>query len=259
MNLNFPLILVTAAFITGIVALFDKLFFARNRIATNTKRPIAIDYCYSLFPILLIVLVIRSFGYEAWRIPSGSLEPTLLPGDLILVNKFDYGLRLPVVDKKIVAISEPKTGDIVIFPSKIHPFLIKRVIGIPGDHISYINKVLYVNGHQASQQFLGNTTDTDGNGNKWPVKQLQENLLGIKHNIYVNPALASDNFTNIIVPPGKYFVMGDNRDDSLDSRYWGFVPEKTLVGKAVLVLFSWDHENMHFRLSRFGKKIYLQT
>lgn len=256
MNINFPLILVVAVFITGLVALIDKVFFARKR-APDARRPSIIDGCYSLFPILLLVLVIRSFIVEPFHIPSGSLKPTLLTGDLILVNKYDYGLRLPVVDTKIFKVSEPKIGDIVVFHWPVNPSLdfIKRVIGVPGDHISYINKVLYVNGVKADQRPIGYDVDSNDTGPVWTVQKLQENLSGIQHDIYINPQAPTTDFTNLIVPKGEYFVMGDNRDDSDDSRIWGFVPEKNLVGKAILVWLSWDNNNWHVRWSRIGHRI----
>jgi signal peptidase I len=256
MNINFPLILVIVVLASGLVALIDKLFFARKR-ASDAPRPGFIDACYSLFPILLLVLVIRSFLVEPFHIPSGSLKPTLLTGDLILVNKYDYGLRLPVLDTKILKVSEPKLGDIVVFHWPVNPSIdfIKRVIGVPGDRISYINKVLYVNGQKASQQLIGYAVDSNDSGPVWTVQKLQENLLGIQHDIYINPQQPAIDFTDLVVPKGQYFVMGDNRDDSEDSRYWGFVPEKYLVGKAFLIWLSWDSNNWRVRWSRIGHRI----
>jgi signal peptidase I len=264
MNFNFELILFYAALISGLIALFDVLFLApRRKLAqkdttAEVKLPLIIDYARSFFPVLLIVFLLRSFLYEPFRIPSGSLEPTLLMGDFILVNKFDYGIRLPVVHKKIVGNAMPQRGDIMVFrwpPNPSYDF-IKRVIGLPGDKISYVNKELYVNGQQVPQEFLHNSTATDETGGTWQALEKQENLLGVKHNIYVDSAKTSRDFHNIIVPEGMYFVMGDNRDDSADSRYWGFVPDKNLVGKAVLVWLSWDSAKKTLRFSRMGRLIH---
>lgn len=256
MNVDFALILVIAVVITGIIALLDILWFAKKRSA-DTKPNIIIDYARSLFPIFLLVLIIRSFIVEPFRIPSGSLEPSLLPGDFVVTNKFAYGLRLPVLDTKIFNTWEPKTGQIVVFRWPNNPSIdyIKRTIGVPGDHISYINKVLYVNGKQATQKALGYALDTDGQGKAWIVEKVQENLQGVVHDIYIDPNQPAINFTNVVVPKGMYFMMGDNRDDSYDSRYWGFVPEQNLVGKAFVIFFSWNSERNNVRWSRLGQWI----
>jgi signal peptidase I len=270
MNFNFELILFYAVFFSGLIALFDLIFLDKKRrqaFAKKTKqmkhppkmkRPIVIEYARSFFPILLIVFFLRSFLYEPFRIPTGSLEPTLLAGDFILVNKYDYGIRLPVIHKKILAVDEPKRGDIIVFRWPPDPSIdfIKRVIGIPGDRISYIDKTLYINGHIIPQTFLRNTTDQDNNGDRWEVVEKQENLLGIQHSIYQNTQRSSDDINDIIVPEGMYFVMGDNRDDSADSRYWGFVPEKNIVGKANMVWMNWDSEDHTIRWNRIGKLVH---
>lgn len=240
MNFNFELILFYATVICGVIALFDRLFLAKKR--SSEKLPIIIDYARSFFPILLIVFLFRSFLYEPFRIPSGSLKPTLLEGDFILVNKFDYGIRLPVIHKTIYKIHEPLRGDIIVFrwpPNPSYDF-IKRVIGVPGDHISYINKILYVNGHEMPQTFMKEASDFDQTGNTFNVTQKEENLLGVKHAIFQNPNVTITDFKDIVVPQGMYFAMGDNRDNSADSRYWGFIPEENIVGKAILVWMSWN-------------------
>ena len=146
MNFNFELILFYAVVISGAIALFDLIFLAKKRKQTHVKKlPILIDYAYSFFPVLLLVFLLRSFLYEPFRIPSGSLKPTLEIGDFILVNKFDYGIRLPVTHQKLYAIGEPKRGDIIVFRFPLNPsiYFIKRVIGVPGDHIRYSDKILY--------------------------------------------------------------------------------------------------------------------
>lgn len=269
MNFNFELILFYATVISGLIALFDLVFLGKkrreayqlsNKNVTNPpemKYPLLIEYARSFFPILLIVFLLRSFLFEPFRIPSSSLEPTLLVGDFLLVNKFNYGLRLPVVHKEVFKINQPKRGDIFVFRFPANPSIdfIKRVIGLPGDHIKYIDKVLYVNGQKIPQEMLASVTRIDEQGITQPVLLKQEDLLGVKHDIYQNKNQSSENFDDIIVPEGMYFAMGDNRDDSADSRYWGFVPDKNIIGKAVLILGSWDSSKYRLRLSRSFQKI----
>jgi signal peptidase I len=257
MNFNYELILFYAVITSGLVALLDTIILApKRKKAKQKKLPVLIDYARTFFPILLIVFSARSFGFEPRRIPSGSLKPTLLVGDLVLVNKFAYGIRLPVVHKKIFSISEPKRGDIVVFrePPQESRDLIKRVIGIPGDHITYKNKMLYINGKEIPQSFVEYTTDQRDNLNPWGVVQKQENLFGISHGIYQIPGRENDDF-DVVVPQGKYFMMGDNRDDSADSRYWGFMPEKNIIEKATHVLISFDSIKHPVRWERITSKI----
>lgn len=255
MNVDFEKILFYIILTTGVIVLVDIIFLARKR-KKNTKMPRIIEYARSFFPILLIVFSIRSFAYEPFRIPSGSLKPTLLVGDFILVNKFDYGIRLPVIHTKILSIGEPKRGDIVVFREPVTESrdLIKRVIGTPGDHIVYKDKILYVNGQVASQQFEKYTTDFDDGLEPWAVEQREENLLGIKHGIYLIPTKGNDDF-DVVVPSHSYFMMGDNRDDSGDSRYWGFLPDENIIGKATHVLVSFDTTTHPVRWERTTSKI----
>jgi signal peptidase I len=258
MNFNFELILFYATAITGIIYLADVFFFAsRRKKAGRTKLPLIIDYGRSFFPVLLIVFLLRSFLFEPFRIPTGSLEPTVLIGDFILLNKFHYGIRLPIIQKEVINMSKPARGDIMVFrwPPDPSYYFIKRVIGLPGDKISYINKELYVNGQKIPQAFLQDSMATDGKGASWPVLENQENLLGVKHKLFVDPAKTSRDYRDIQVPEGMYFVMGDNRDDSADSRYWGFVPDKNIVGKAVLIWMSWDSAKTNIRWNRLGRMI----
>ena len=259
MNFDFELILFYAVLLTGFIALIDILFFAKKRKkAGKVKLPLLIDYSRSFFPILLIVFLLRSFLIDPFRIPSGSLEPTLFPGDLILVNKYQYGIRLPIVHKKIYSIHEPKRGDIVVFRWPPNPsfYFIKRIIGVPGDKISYINKKLYINGQEIPQTFVKNAIDQDEAGKTWDVQQKEENLLGVSHAIYETIAKSTDDFHDVEVPKGMYFAMGDNRDDSADSRYWGFVPEQNIVGHALLIWFSWDSNEHTIRWNRIGRVIH---
>lgn len=257
MHIDFPLILVSTTLLTGLISLLDIIFLAPGRKRNNQEMPTMIDYARSFFPVLLIVLIIRSFIVQPFRVPTGSLEPTILPNDFVAVNQFAYGLRLPVLNKKIVNIGKPKKGDIVVFRYPVNPKLdyVKRVIGIPGDHITYKNKILTINGQEIKQQFLKTGIDFEPPGIYIPVDVKEEILNGIKYKILINKEnnIAPDFETT--VPEGQYFVMGDNRDNSIDSRYWGFVPEENLIGKAFLIWFSWDSTHYRIRWSRIGTKL----
>lgn len=255
--MNFELLLSIAVLVTGSITLVDQLFLVSHRRKKGLVKPAPIvEYARSFFPILLLVLLLRSFLAEPFRIPSGSEKPDLLVGDFIITNKFAYGIRLPVFHNKLIAIGEPKRGDVVVFlwPRDTSTYFIKRVVGLPGDIITYKNKVLTINGIPASQTPLGSTIDYESLEKQWPVLLQQENLLGVKHPIYIRPDQAADDFS-IQVPPGNYFMMGDNRDNSYDSRYWGFVPEKDLVGKAMWIFFSWDSQHNRVRWHRIGARI----
>lgn len=263
MYFDFELILFYATLITGIIWLLDLLILQpKRKRARQPAPPLLIDYARSFFPILLIVFLLRSFLFEPFRIPSGSLEPTLLVGDFILLNKYDYGVRLPIVRKKIFAIGEPQRGDIMVFRWPPNPayYFIKRVIGLPGDQISYINKELFVNGQKIPQTELDMSQTKSGaplpvSGDEWGMQKKEEDLLGMKHKIYILPTRASRDYKDIVVPKGMYFVMGDNRDNSADSRYFGFVPDRNIVGKAVLVWMSWDSAKTGIRWNRLGTLI----
>ena len=266
----FPLILLVLVVASGIVSLIDQVFFKKSRVAAvlkNTpdfkklskkerheklKGPIVTDYCRSLFPVFLLVLFLRSFVGEFFQIPSASMLPNYLIGDYLVVNKFAYGIRLPIWGTKIIAIGEPKRGDVIIcnFPVDTQVDFIKRVVGIPGDHISYLNKKLSINGVPVPMVFEGNKI-IEGASDTQAVEQYSENISGNTHGI-INMPWRQDthDFTNIVVPQGEYFVMGDNRDDSEDSRYWGFVDEKYLVGKPEIVVLSIGDQGV--RWNRIG-------
>lgn len=261
MNVNFELILFYATIITGLISLFDIIFLAPKRKRARKdadKLPLIIDYARSFFPVLLIVFLLRSFLFEPFRIPSGSLEPTLLMGDFIIVNKYDYGIRLPVAHTKIIENNIPKRGDIIVFRWPPNPSVdfIKRVIGLPGDHISYVNKELTINGQKIPQTFLKTSMAQDENGGEWQAQEKEEDLMGVKHKIFVDANKTTRDYKDIVVPKNTYFVMGDNRDYSADSRYWGFVPDKNIVGKAVLIWMSWDSPNTNVRWKRLGSLIH---
>jgi len=215
------------------------------------RQPTWIEYSGSFFPVIALVFFLRSFLYEPFKIPSSSMVPTLVVGDLILVNKFIYGIRLPIINKKIIDISTPKRGDVMVFRFPEDPSLdyIKRVVGVPGDKVVYKNKHLIINGKEMTYQPLPDYLDDERLSYS---KQYLENLTGVKHKILNDDRVPSyvqnphnfpyrDNCSYNLegfactVPAGHYFMMGDNRDNSLDSRYWGFVPDENIVGKAFFV------------------------
>jgi len=264
MNADFLTIVFGLTLIAGLISLVDIIFWqAKRKVAGIEKQPKVVEYSRSFFPVLLLVLLIRAFVGQIYVIPTGSLEPTIMPKAYVIINQFAYGLRF--WGKKLVPIGEPKRGDIVVFHSPVTPRidLIKRVIGLPGDHISYINRVLYINGKEAKQKFITYARTTDVNHSvSWTVKVLQEDLLGVKHDIYVCASkscptydAAVQNFYNLIVPKGEYFMMGDNRDDSEDSRYWGFMPEHDITGKAWRILLSWNRQTNSIRRQQIWKKL----
>lgn len=271
MSLNFPLLLVIAVAVCALLALLDLIFFAPRRRAAIAayqgsvsqpdvavveklnKEPMLVEYGKSFFPVLFIVLVLRSFLVEPFQIPSGSMKPTLDVGDFILVNKFSYGIRLPVIDKKVIEIGDPQRGDVMVFryPSDPNVNYIKRVVGLPGDVIRYTSdKRLFVNGESVAEKLIGSEPNTLGSAELY-----QEKLGAVEHEIrkemsrYRSPP---DN--QWTVPAGHYFMMGDNRDNSNDSRYWddpnipkdllGMVPDQNIVGKAFAVWMSWPEPKL---------------
>lgn len=252
---EFTLTLTLIVIVMGLVSLIDKIWFDKKRKAIHKPMPIVIEYSRSLFFVLLLVWVIRSFLIQPYRVPTGSLEPTVEPGDLIAVSQFAYGIRLPVLRKTIISIDEPKVGDIALFHWPANPLtlFVKRVIGVPGDHIVYKNKILYINGKEMTQKTLGSGLDVEPGMAPRAVELKQEDLMGVKHNIYVRKTGGETGDFDITVPKGMYFMMGDNRDDSDDSRFWGYVPEKDLVGKAFVIWMSWDPFKHRIRWSRIGK------
>ncbi len=264
MYFNFAFFLTFFVIVSGIIALWDRVSLRASRAKSGAKEPWWVDYSRSLFPVLLAVWVIRSFIIQPYHVPTGSLEPTVLPGDFIAVSQYAYGVRLPVIHTKIIPVGEPKRGDIALFHWPVNPGLtfVKRVIGVPGDRVSYINKILYVNGKEAKQQFVKNTYDEFNDGlPPRAVKEYTENLAGVKHQIYVQPVGGEIKNFSITVPAHEYFMMGDNRDNSDDSRMWGFVPEKDLIGKAWVIWMSWNplvhswNPFKHVRWHRIGTSL----
>ena len=257
----FETALVVLTLFTGLVWLLDKFVWAKRRAAREglldeAAEPVVVDYSKAFFPILAVVLILRSFVAEPFRIPSNSMMPTLLTGDFILVNKFKYGLRLPINNHKVVALGEPQRGDVVVFRPPHHPEQdwIKRVVGLPGDRISYQDNQVFLNGQPLPYKLVG-TYQGKGNGVEMSgSEELRETLGAVEHSVLERTDLP---FTDPgdgewEVPPGHYFVMGDNRDNSEDSRYWGLLPEKNLRGKAFLVWMNFDG-GVDF--SRIGKGI----
>lgn len=274
----FELILVVVTLVTGLIWLLDRLLWLPKReqkVAALEQQlepeaeqallqePAIVETSRGIFPVIAFVLVLRSFLYEPFQIPSGSMMPTLLVGDFILVEKYAYGIKLPVLRNKVVDVDLPVRGDVVVFKYPPQPQVdyIKRVIGVPGDTILYRNKNLFIKpkceeGQQPCPGFEPVVSELVNNGEfsqgPYPLTRADVNMMGVEHNILFNSAFAArsaDYFHQSgtrqdewIVPEGQYFVMGDNRDNSLDSRYWGFVPEANLVGKAVFIWTSFEFD-----------------
>ena len=249
---DFAAVLLLAAVITGLVWLHDAKW-ARKRRTAGEAEPVVVDMARAFFPVIVVVFLIRSFWVEPFKIPSGSMKPTLLVGDFILVNKYTYGIRIPVVNKKVIEVNPIRRGDVVVFRYPADPSVdyIKRVVGTPGDKVVYRNKRLMVNGEPVPVQTSGYYTDADLNYLRLPT--FLEKLGEHNHQMMIVPAqppvdLAqvrqfahrgnceyNDDGFSCTVPAGYYFMMGDNRDQSSDSRYWGFVPDDHIKGRAFLV------------------------
>ncbi|MFY9329726.1 MAG: signal peptidase I [Georgfuchsia sp.] len=252
--MNFALILFVLLVATGLLWAADHFIMSKRR-KPGAPNPWWVEYGASFFPVILVVFFLRSFLVEPYKIPSGSMIPTLHIGDFILVNKYTYGIRLPVINKKIININTPRRGDVMVFRYPVNPSLdyIKRVVGLPGDRIAYFNKHLTINGKEVLQEkvepYLG--------AGLFYTPRYQEQLGEVKHFILLDrevesPILPITRFTyrgdchynaegvECVVPAGHYFMMGDNRDNSQDSRYWGFVPEENIVGKAFFIWFNFS-------------------
>jgi len=249
---DFAAVLLLAAVITGLLWLYDAKW-ARKRRTAGAAEPVVVDMARAFFPVIVVVFLIRSFWVEPFKIPSGSMKPTLLVGDFILVNKYTYGIRIPVINKKAIAINDVKRGDVVVFRYPADPSVdyIKRVVGTPGDKVVYRGKRLTINGAPVPAQGAGFYTDAELNYLRLPtfIEKLGEH----NHQMMIVPAqppvdLAqvrqfadrknceyNDDGFSCTVPAGHYFMMGDNRDQSSDSRYWGFVPDDHIKGRAFLV------------------------
>ncbi len=238
-----------------VLVLFSGLLTLAGVISKKWRLSKVIKTARSYFPVLLLVLVIRSFIFQPFTVISGSLEPTVLIGDYLAVNQSAYGLKLPVLHTKIFPMGEPKIGDIALFyyPSNPKLVFVKRVVGTPGDHVVYRNKELIINGQLMTQSDDGFGFDVEPDAPSQIMHKKIEDLNGIKHHIFVGDNAFGDDI-DVIVPEGHYFMMGDNRDDSDDSRHWGFVPEANLIGRAYRIIMSWDSGSKWFRFNRIGKK-----
>ncbi|MCE1184660.1 MAG: signal peptidase I [Rhodocyclales bacterium] len=259
--MNFPLILFVLMVLTGLLWSFD-YFVARKQRSATAPTPWWVEYGASFFPVILVVFGLRSFVVEPFKIPSGSMIPTLLVGDFILVNKWTYGIRLPVINKKIIPINDPQRGDVMVFRFPADPSMdyIKRVVGLPGDKIEYFDKKLTINGQPVTVKPNGEYLHTD---RLYTSQKLHEQLGTVEHDILNDqdaPAFITQSLNfpmrdqctytargvSCTVPEGHYFMMGDNRDGSFDSRGWGFVPDQNIVGKAFFIWFNFND------LSRVG-------
>lgn len=267
MDIDFALVLVIASAVTGVVWLFDVLLLKPKRQQAvqrylqnegaqqgddNTQRlmaePVLVEYAHSFFPVLFVVLLLRSFLVEPFTIPSGSMLPTLQVGDYILVNKYAYGLRLPVLGYEVVPVGKPKRGDIMVFrfPKDPRQSYIKRVIGVPGDHVRVEGERLYINGELMPVKLLSQSPAVD----PWEY-YYEENLSGVRHAIRREAGRPTLYRTDdVIVGKDEYFMMGDNRDNSNDGRFWGMVPDRYIVGKA---FFIWMHKDPGLHLPHFSR------
>ena len=264
MNIDLPLILTIIVGVSGSIWLLDSVFLARpradrlaalqtqfprwdDRDSADAKRfieaatrdasePVVVEYAKSFFPVLAFVLVLRSFLYEPFQIPSSSMVPTLQVGDYILVNKFNYGLRLPVTRTKVWDVASPERGDVMVFypPHANTTYYIKRVIGIPGDRVQYRNKQLTVNGKPVPREWLAEIP-----GSRRLQVGIERPRDDKSHLVQVDRSRPIRDFS-VVVRPGHYFMMGDNRDNSSDSRVWGQVPERDIVGQAVAIWMHWE-------------------
>ncbi len=274
----FEFLLLILTLVSGLVWLADWAWFARLRqqasegqlsIEASPVEPLPVEYSKAFFPVLLAVLILRAFIFEPFRIPSGSMMPSLLVGDFILVNKFTYGLRVPVWHQRITGGNRPDRGDVIVFryPKDESQDYIKRVVGLPGDNLSYKDRRLSVNGKPLGYELdrlyagladLNGMVEARGCDRKGANCEVFFEQTGdISYTIMNNPASTYSINGDIVVPEGHYFVMGDNRDHSNDSRIWGFVPEQNLVGKAIRVWLHWDFrsDGSGFDFSRIGEKI----
>lgn len=284
MDINLPLLLFLAVASTGIIWLVDTFFFLPQRkvkiasvdsqfselsdeqkakdqkyieaVEQVAMEPILVEYSKSFFPVLLLVFVLRSFLIEPFQIPSESMVPTLEVGDFILVNKFSYGIRLPIVRTKVIDVSDPKRGDVMVFfPPHKDQYFIKRVIGLPGDTVKVKDNVVTVNGEEMTQEFMSIDEESDRHCAAFLGKhEVFKETFGDEVHV-VRKCVASRNYAHEgvwKVPEGHYFMMGDNRNNSSDSREWGPVPEKRIVGKAFAIWMHWTSWTSLPSFSRVG-------
>lgn len=279
--INLPLILLILILVSATIYSIDKIFFYKKRymkafasfsnneelssqdIAKNSheyakKSSIwIVRESRSMLPIVIVIFILRSFIIEPYRIPSSSMEPTLLPGDFIIVNKYSYGIRQPFTNKVIANVGKPKRGDIAVFhnPNDERQLFIKRVVGVPGDLISFKNNKFFINNNEVPSEPQGTNLNHDDN----MVHKSIENLIGNKHYIYKSgDELNSKTYMKdleVLVPKDHYFMMGDHRSNSSDSRYFGIISYKSLVGKFQAVWLSFNTNTLEFRWDRFGTEL----
>ena len=236
------------------------IFLKFSKSEKYNHRPKLVQWSIELFPVLLLVLVFRGFIFEPFRVPSNSMMPTLLTGDFILVNKFDYGFRLPITNTKLVEFSKPNRGDVIVFrypnyeknPGYSGVDFIKRIVAGPGDVISYKNDQLSLNGKSMNIKKIGPYSAVDSGKPMNNYQLVQELLDSMPHEILLNPNGQSKEIPEITIPDGHYFVMGDNRSHSSDSRFWGFVPEDYIIGRAIGIWMHWDWNYNTMQFSRIG-------
>jgi len=236
------------------------IFLKFSKSEKYRHRPKVVQWSIELFPVLLLVLVFRGFIFEPFRVPSNSMMPTLLTGDFILVNKFDYGLRLPILNSKIIDFSKPERGDVIVFryPNYEHSAgysgvdFIKRVVALPGDTISYEKDQLTVNGETIDYRKIGTYKGVDSGKAMSGYRQVRELIDQADYDILLHPLGHSRELSKTTVPEGHYFVMGDNRSHSSDSRFWGYVPEDYILGKAIGIWMHWDWKENTMQFSRIG-------
>lgn len=257
MDIDFSLVLVVLVAICGFIWLLDRFVLAPGRKSTGeeAQEPVVVEYAKSFLPVLTIVLLLRSFLVEPFQIPSGSMIPTLEVGDFILVNKYHYGLRLPVVGTKIMDNNAPQRGEVMVFiPPHENQYFIKRVIGLPGDTIEYVDKVLRINGEPVTIDVVGDVAVETAGGMREGTL-FNETIGDVTHRSQIINRGSRAGRTSWVVPAGHYFMMGDNRDNSADSRVWGPVPEANIVGKAFAV---WMHKEPGLNLPSFSRNQLIQ-
>lgn len=270
MDFDFNLILVPATLIFFGLWLLDKLVLKQRASKGKGNENFIITWAYDFWPVLAVVLVLRSFFFEPFNIPSDSMVPTLETGDYILVNKFQYGVRLPIVNTKVIDVGEPQRGDVAVFKYPENPKIsyIKRIIGLPGDHIEFDRGQLMINGQKVQQvptEFSREKDILDTPQSIYHQETLGKHTFKMRElegvnvarqapfiNSIENGKYSTENglYWEVKVPEGHYFAMGDNRDQSADSRFWGFVPEQNLTGRA---MYIWMHKEPGFKLPSFSR------
>ena len=236
------------------------IFLKFSKSEKYNHRPKLVQWSIELFPVLLLVFIFRGFIFEPFRVPSNSMMPTLLTGDFIVVNKFDYGFRLPITNTKLVEFSKPNRGDVIVFrypnyeknPGYSGVDFIKRIVAIPGDVISYSDDQLVINDKAIEIKNIGPYIGVDSGKSMNNYKLAQEFISALPHEILINPNRRSKGIPEITIPEGHYFVMGDNRSHSSDSRFWGFVPEEYIIGRAIGIWMHWDWNYNTMQFSRIG-------